>query len=158
VAAAAIRLIRVRWISQGRSDLGRLYEFLAPVNRQAAARAVQSLRAAPARLLRDNPRFGPRLAAFAPREVRRLFVGDYELRYESRATRSSSCDSGTHVRPVDSRSCLVGRQRRIASEAESLALAHVPAAAGGTVTEVQADTWIDSLRTDHEMRAGATRS
>jgi len=53
---------------------------------------------------------------------------------------------------------LVGRQRRIASEAESLALAHVPAAAGGTVTEVQADTWIDSLRTDHEMRAGATRS
>jgi plasmid stabilization system protein ParE len=74
--------MRVRWTTEARSDLVRLYEFLAPMNRQAAARAVQSLRAAPARLLRDNPRLGPRLEGFAPREVRRLFVGDYELRYE----------------------------------------------------------------------------
>lgn len=74
--------MRVRWTGEARSDLVRLYEFLAPANRQAAARAVRSLRAAPARLLRDNPRLGPRLEDFAPREVRRLFVGDYELRYE----------------------------------------------------------------------------
>jgi plasmid stabilization system protein ParE len=53
-------------------------------NRQAAARAVQSLRAAPARLFRDHPRLGSRLDDFAEREVRRLFVGDYELRYEIR--------------------------------------------------------------------------
>jgi len=32
--------------------------------------------------LRDNTRIGPRLQEFTPREVRRLFVGDYELRYE----------------------------------------------------------------------------
>ncbi len=72
----------VRWTAEARSDLARLYEFLAPINRRAAARAVQSLRAAPARLLRRNPRLGARLEDFAPREVRRLFVGDYELRYE----------------------------------------------------------------------------
>lgn len=76
--------MRVRWTAAARSDLVRLHGFLALVNRPAAARAVQSLRAAPARLLRDNPRLGPRLEEFAPREVRRLFVGDYEVRYEIR--------------------------------------------------------------------------
>jgi plasmid stabilization system protein ParE len=74
--------MRVRWTGHARSDLVRIYEFLAPVNRQAAARVVRTLRAAPARLLQDNPRLGPRLREFAPREVRRLFVDDYELRYE----------------------------------------------------------------------------
>jgi plasmid stabilization system protein ParE len=74
--------MRVRWTAAARSDLVRLYEFLAPVNRRAAARAVQSLRSAPARLLRDNPRIGTRVADFNHHEVRRLFVGDYELRYE----------------------------------------------------------------------------
>ena len=76
--------MRVRWTVEARSDLVRLFEFLAPVNRQAAARAIRSLRAAPARLLRDNPRLGPQLEDFASREVRRLFVGEYELRYEIR--------------------------------------------------------------------------
>ncbi len=75
--------MRVRWTAAARSDLVRLYEFLAPANRQAAAHAVQSLRAAPARLLRHNPRLGARVPDFASREVRRLFV-DYELRYEIR--------------------------------------------------------------------------
>ena len=74
--------MRVRWTAVVRSDLVRLYEFLAPVNRQAAARAVQEVRAAPPQLLLGHSRLGPRLAEFDPREVRRLFVGDYELRYE----------------------------------------------------------------------------
>lgn len=30
----------------------------------------------------DYPRIGERLDAYAPREVRRIIVGDYELRYE----------------------------------------------------------------------------
>jgi plasmid stabilization system protein ParE len=50
--------MRVRWTAEAQSDLVRLFEFLAPVNRQAAARAVQSLRAAPARLLRTIPASG----------------------------------------------------------------------------------------------------
>jgi plasmid stabilization system protein ParE len=74
--------MRILWTAEARSDLVRLYEFLSPVNLRAAARAVRSLRAAPARLLRHNPRLGPRAEGFEPREVRRLFVGDYELRYE----------------------------------------------------------------------------
>lgn len=74
--------MRIRWTSQAQSDLVRLYEFLAPMNRPVAARTVQALREAPARLTRDNPRFGLRVEGFDPREVRRLFVEDYELRYE----------------------------------------------------------------------------
>jgi plasmid stabilization system protein ParE len=56
---------------------------LAPVNRPAAARAVQSLASAPDGLLK-NPRLGERLRQFEPREVRRILVGRYELRHEIR--------------------------------------------------------------------------
>jgi len=62
------------------SDLVRLYEFLAPVNKPAAARTVQTLTVAPDRLLL-NPRIGERLDEFEPREVRRILVGHYEMRY-----------------------------------------------------------------------------
>jgi plasmid stabilization system protein ParE len=76
--------MRVQWTAEARSDLIRLHEFLAPVNREAANRVVQLLRAAPTRL-RDQPRLGPLLTEFVPREVRRVIIGDYELRYEIRA-------------------------------------------------------------------------
>lgn len=59
----------------------RLYEFLAPVNREAAARTVQALTAAPTSVL-ANPRIGEKLEEFDPREVRRILVGHYEMRYE----------------------------------------------------------------------------
>lgn len=73
--------MELKWTSKALSDLVRLYEFLAPVNRDAAARTVQSLTAAPASLL-VNPRIGEKLEEFEPREVRRILVGHYELRYE----------------------------------------------------------------------------
>jgi plasmid stabilization system protein ParE len=75
--------MKIRWTAEARSDLARLYEFLAPVDRQAAARVIRTLRLAPSRL-QDHPRLGARLQQFAPREVRRLVVGDYDLRYEVR--------------------------------------------------------------------------
>jgi plasmid stabilization system protein ParE len=59
----------------------RLYEHLRPVAPAAAARVVQQLARAPDRLL-DYPRIGEKLTAYEPREVRRILVGDYELRYE----------------------------------------------------------------------------
>jgi len=71
----------VKWTSKALSDLARLYDFLAPVNKPAAARTVQSLAAAPASLL-VNPRIGEKLDEFDPREVRRILVGKYEIRYE----------------------------------------------------------------------------
>lgn len=73
--------MELKWTSKAVSDLGRLYEFLAPVNRQAAARTVQTLTTAPTRLL-EQPRLGERLDEFSPREVRRILIGPYELRYE----------------------------------------------------------------------------
>jgi plasmid stabilization system protein ParE len=73
--------MKVKWTSKALSDLARLYDFLAPVNNPAAARTVQSLTAASANLLL-NPRIGERLEEFEPREVRRILVGHYEMRYE----------------------------------------------------------------------------
>ncbi|MEB0134592.1 type II toxin-antitoxin system RelE/ParE family toxin [Actimicrobium sp. CCC2.4] len=73
--------MELKWTSKALSDLARLYEFLAPVNKTAAARTVQSLAAAPSNLL-VNPRIGECLDEFAPREVRRILVGHYEIRYE----------------------------------------------------------------------------
>jgi len=73
--------MELNWTRKAFSDLERLYEFLAPANKQAAARAVQTLVKAPAILL-TNPRIGEQLFEFEPREVRRLIVGQYEMRYE----------------------------------------------------------------------------
>ena len=77
--------MELKWTGKALSDLARLYEFLAPVSQPAAARTVQLLTAAPARLL-ANPRIGERLEEFEPREVRRILVGHYEMRYEIQAS------------------------------------------------------------------------
>lgn len=77
--------MELKWTGKALSDLARLYEFLAPMSQPAAARTVQLLTAAPARLL-ANPRIGERLEEFAPREVRRILVGHYEMRYEIQAS------------------------------------------------------------------------
>src|ERR1035437_8054458 len=52
-----------------------------PPGGPAAARTVQVVAAAPAGLL-VNPRIGEKLDEFDPREVRRILVGKYEIRYE----------------------------------------------------------------------------
>ena len=73
--------MELKWTSKAFSDLARLHEFLAPVNKFATARAVQALTKAPTMLL-TNPRIGEQLFEFEPREVRRILVGHYEMRYE----------------------------------------------------------------------------
>ncbi|MDR6956842.1 plasmid stabilization system protein ParE [Pseudomonas brassicacearum] len=73
--------MELKWTSKALSDIARLYEFLASVNQPAAARTVQQLTAAPTSLL-VNPRMGERLEEFEPRDVRRVQVGHYEMRYE----------------------------------------------------------------------------
>jgi len=73
--------MQLKWTSKALADLARLHDFLALVNRPAAARTVQSLTAAPTNLL-TNPRIGEKLDEFEPREVRRILVGHYEMRYE----------------------------------------------------------------------------
>jgi plasmid stabilization system protein ParE len=73
--------MELKWTNKALSDLARLYDFLSVVNRQAAVRTVQSLSQAPSLLL-SNPRIGERIEEFSPRDVRRLLVGHYEMRYE----------------------------------------------------------------------------
>ncbi|HDY6823528.1 TPA: type II toxin-antitoxin system RelE/ParE family toxin, partial [Pseudomonas aeruginosa] len=60
--------MELKWTSKGLSDVARLYEFLATVNKEAAARTVQQLTSAPTALL-TNPRLGERLEEFEPRDV-----------------------------------------------------------------------------------------
>ena len=78
-------MMEVKWSSKALYDLVRLHDFLAPINEQAAARAVQSLMYAPERLV-DHPRIGEKLEEFERLEVRRILVGKYEVRYEIRGT------------------------------------------------------------------------
>ena len=73
--------MEIKWTSKALSDVNRLFEFLAPVNRPAAIRTVQSLTSAPVKII-DQPRIGERLDEFEAREVRRILVGHYEMRYE----------------------------------------------------------------------------
>jgi plasmid stabilization system protein ParE len=73
--------LALHWASKAHADLVRLHAFLQPVNPDAAARAVRQL-VAGAKRLPAHPRLGVRLREFAPREVRRVIVGDYEIRYE----------------------------------------------------------------------------
>lgn len=73
----------LRWTSKAQGDLARLHEFLARRSPSAARRLVRSLIAAPRRLL-EQPRIGEALEEFAPREVRRILIGKYEMRYELR--------------------------------------------------------------------------
>jgi plasmid stabilization system protein ParE len=73
--------MELKWTSKAQSDLARLFDFLASVNRAAAARTVQGLVAAPSQLL-QHPRIGEKLEEFEPRDIRRILVGSYEIRYE----------------------------------------------------------------------------
>jgi plasmid stabilization system protein ParE len=73
--------MELKWTNKALSDLARLYDFLASVNKAAAAKTVQSLTAAPLTLI-INSRIGERLEGYDAREVRRIFVGQYEMRYE----------------------------------------------------------------------------
>lgn len=73
--------MKLKWTSKALSDLNRLHEFLSPLNKIAAARAVQVLAKAPGVLI-ENPRIGDQLFEFEPREVRRILVHKYEIRYE----------------------------------------------------------------------------
>jgi len=75
--------MELKWTGRALADLVRLHDFLVPLDGDAAARTVQALSAAPIRL-RSIPRLGERLDEFDPREVRRILVGHYELRYEIR--------------------------------------------------------------------------
>ena len=72
----------LKWTVSAEHDLVRLHAFLAPVNSQVAAKVVKQLVAGAEQLL-TYPQLGVPLDEFAPRDVRRVIVGDYEVRYEA---------------------------------------------------------------------------
>jgi plasmid stabilization system protein ParE len=71
----------LKWTPKAHEDLARLHEFLLRRNLRAARRVLPALVSATERLI-ELPRMGERLEEFEPREVRRFFVGKYEMRYE----------------------------------------------------------------------------
>ncbi len=73
--------MRVIWTSKALSDLVRLHAFLATGHPLAARLVFEQLKGGP-RHLQAHPRLGERVPDFAEREVRRLIIGDYEMRYE----------------------------------------------------------------------------
>ncbi|MSO97709.1 MAG: type II toxin-antitoxin system RelE/ParE family toxin [Rhodospirillaceae bacterium] len=77
--------MRVRWSRAASDDLVRLHAFLRPKNPRAAEDAVSTLTNG-VMMLDEHPGLGVPLEGFTGRDVRRLFVGDYEIRYELRST------------------------------------------------------------------------
>jgi plasmid stabilization system protein ParE len=73
--------VALRWTRSAFADLKRIHEFLEPVDPAAATRAVRSVMARVRRIPRQ-PRLGERLPGFGQREVRRVLVQTYEVRYE----------------------------------------------------------------------------
>ena len=72
----------IEWTEQALSDLGRLYRFLAATNEEVAVRTIDNLVASLPRVL-DQPRRGSVLEGL-PKDVRRVVIGNCELRYETR--------------------------------------------------------------------------
>ena len=70
-----------KWTVSAERDLVRIHAFLAPVNSKVAAKVVKQLVAGAEQLL-NYPQLGVPLDEFSPRDVRRVIVGDYEVRYE----------------------------------------------------------------------------
>lgn len=73
--------MRLIWSSRALSDLSRLYAFLLPSSRKAATQVLRTLRSGALKLL-EHPRLGERISQIENREVRRIFLRGYELRYE----------------------------------------------------------------------------
>ena len=71
----------LRWTRLAYGDLRRIYEFLGPVNPVAAARSVRAV-VARVRRIPAQPRLGEIVTGFEDREVRRVLVQKYEVRYE----------------------------------------------------------------------------
>lgn len=73
--------MRLQWTGPALGDFRRFERFLAPVNRNAAKRAIPAIRTSVRRAL-EHPQIGDRVEEVTSCEVRKLLVDQYELRYE----------------------------------------------------------------------------
>jgi plasmid stabilization system protein ParE len=72
--------MKLQWTGSALGDLGRFEKFHAQVNRKAK-RAISAIRTNARRTL-EHPQIGERVETLASREVRKLLIDQYELRYE----------------------------------------------------------------------------
>jgi plasmid stabilization system protein ParE len=73
--------LNIIWGSDSLADIARLHRFVAVGDPDAARQIVEHILSAPEKL-REFTRLGERLEVYTPREVRKLIVGRYEMRYE----------------------------------------------------------------------------
>lgn len=73
--------MQVKWTRAALTDLKRLYDFLARHNPTAASAMLHRMRSTPI-MLQTHPKIGSPLHEFDTKDVRKLIVDDYELRYE----------------------------------------------------------------------------
>lgn len=73
--------MKLQWTTSAERDLVRLHAFLVTVNSRAAAQVVRQLVSGSEQLM-QHPQLGVKLEEFTPRDVRRIVIGDYEMRYE----------------------------------------------------------------------------
>lgn len=71
----------IKWTTSAERDIAKVYDFLARSNPKAAVQTVKLLIEGIEKI-DAFPQLGIRLDDFKPREVRRLIIGDYEIRYE----------------------------------------------------------------------------
>jgi plasmid stabilization system protein ParE len=69
------------WSRRASAYLTRVHAFLAPKNARAAADRVRILRLGVLKL-KQYPRLGERIENIETPETRRIFVSDYEVRYQ----------------------------------------------------------------------------
>lgn len=71
----------IKWTTSAERDIVKVYDFLARSNPKAAVQTVKLLIEGIEKI-DAFPQLGIRLDDFKPREVRRIIIGDYEIRYE----------------------------------------------------------------------------
>jgi plasmid stabilization system protein ParE len=74
-------MMMIKWSNEASDDLVRLHYFLAGKSQRAADEAIRRIIAG-SLALENYARRGQIMEKYLPREVRRLLVADYELRYE----------------------------------------------------------------------------
>ena len=71
----------IKWTTSAERDLVRVYEFLAITNSNAAIQVIQLLIQG-VEEIQCFPQLGIKLSDFEDRDVRRVIIGNYEIRYE----------------------------------------------------------------------------
>ncbi len=71
----------IKWTKSAERDIVKIYDFLVRSNPRAAVQTVKLLIEGIEKI-DVFPQLGIRLDDFTSREVRRIIIGDYEIRYE----------------------------------------------------------------------------